>query len=108
MIISVKISRAKITDGRYVYMRGPVDPAQNTPLCNYTLMPTHMRYRFAVEELQDIQLAAPFSFFDTENFVLFWHRKFCHCYHYFSVKISRAKIQIKSKFLVSKPKAAAR
>ncbi len=51
-------------------MRGPVDPAQNTPLCDYTLMPTHMRYRFAVEELQDIQLAAPFSFFDTENFVI--------------------------------------
>ena len=22
-----------------------------------------------------------------------WHRKFCHCYHYFSVKISRAKIR---------------
>ena len=48
-----------ITDGRYVYMRGPVDPTQNEPLYNYTLMPNHMRDRFGVGELQDIQLAEP-------------------------------------------------
>lgn len=62
VLFGVHGGHVNISDGRYVYMRGPVDPAQNTPLCDYTLMPTHMRYRFAVEELQDIQLAAPFSF----------------------------------------------
>jgi arylsulfatase A-like enzyme len=50
-----------ITDGRYVYMRAPT-AAENSPLYEYTLMPTHMRYRFDVEELQDITLAEPFSF----------------------------------------------
>ena len=50
-----------ITDGRYVYMRAPT-AAENTPLYEYTLMPTHMRYRFGVEELQEIELAEPFSF----------------------------------------------
>ena len=43
-------------------MRGPVDPTQNEPLYNYTLMPNHMRDRFGVKDLQDIQLAEPFSF----------------------------------------------
>jgi hypothetical protein len=42
-------------------MRAPVRP-ENDPLYEYTLMPTHMRARFAVEELQDISLAEPFSF----------------------------------------------
>jgi hypothetical protein len=50
-----------ITDGRYVYMRAPTH-AQNTPLYEYTLMPNHMRSRFAVEELQNIELAKPFTF----------------------------------------------
>ncbi len=50
-----------VTDGRYVYMRAPVHP-DNTPLFEYTLMPTHMRERFAVSELQDISLSEPFSF----------------------------------------------
>jgi len=49
------------TDGRYVYMRGPKSP-ENKPLYNYTLMPTHMRYMFRVAELQNIELAEPFSF----------------------------------------------
>ncbi len=49
------------TDGRYVYMRAPVHP-ENTPLYEYTLMPTHMRGLFHVDELQDIQLADPFPF----------------------------------------------
>lgn len=49
------------TDGRYVYMRGPAC-TDNTPLFNYTLMPTHMRGLFRVEELQDIELAEPFPF----------------------------------------------
>lgn len=50
-----------ITDGRYVYMRAPAR-AENTPLFNYTVMPTHMRARFSVEELATTQLAPPFSF----------------------------------------------
>jgi hypothetical protein len=50
-----------VTDGRYTYMRAPAKP-ENTPLYNYTLMPTHMRARFSVEELQSISLAEPFSF----------------------------------------------
>jgi hypothetical protein len=50
-----------VTDGRYVYMRAPARP-ENTPLYEYTLMPTHMRHTFAVDELQDIQLAEPFDF----------------------------------------------
>jgi hypothetical protein len=50
-----------VTDGRYVYMRAPVRP-DNTPLFEYTLMPTHMRSRFTPAELQDLRLAEPFSF----------------------------------------------
>ncbi len=50
-----------VTDGRYVYMRAPVHP-DNGPLYDYTLMPTHMRAPFDVAELQDIQLAEPFTF----------------------------------------------
>jgi arylsulfatase A-like enzyme len=53
--------QVNITDGRWVYMRGPVNP-DNTPLYEYTLMPTHLPHTFAVEELQDIQLAEPFPF----------------------------------------------
>ncbi len=50
-----------VTDGRYVYMRGPQNP-DNSPLYEYTLMPTHIKSLFSVEELQDIELAPPFSF----------------------------------------------
>ena len=50
-----------VTDGRYVYMRAPATP-RNTPLFEYTLMPAHMRHAFNPAELQDIQLAEPFSF----------------------------------------------
>ncbi|MDQ1914569.1 sulfatase [Paenibacillus sp. GD4] len=49
------------TDGRYVYMRAPARP-DNTPLNNYTLMPAHMASMFAVSELQELELAEPFSF----------------------------------------------
>lgn len=50
-----------VTDGRYVYMRAPAKE-DNSPLYEYTLMPTHMRGRFSQVELQDLQLAEPFSF----------------------------------------------
>ncbi|MFI6151349.1 sulfatase [Kitasatospora sp. NPDC051170] len=50
-----------VTDGRYVYMRAPVS-ADNAPLYEHTLMPTHMRGRFTPAELADAELAAPFGF----------------------------------------------
>jgi arylsulfatase A-like enzyme len=50
-----------ITDGRYVYMRGPASPA-NMPLYEYTLMPTHMRSLFTPEELRAAELAPPLPF----------------------------------------------
>jgi hypothetical protein len=40
----------------------PLRQAGNTLLYNYTLMPTHMRSRFSVAELQEISLQEPFSF----------------------------------------------
>jgi len=49
------------TDGRYVYMRAPVHP-ENRPLYEYTLMPAHMNRLFQPSELQQIELAEPFSF----------------------------------------------
>ena len=50
-----------VTDGRHVYMRAAAG-ADNGPLYNYTLMPTHMRDMFPVEELAGLELAEPFSF----------------------------------------------
>ena len=38
--------------GRYVYMRAP-ESSLNTPLFEYTLMPTHMMSLFHPRELQD-------------------------------------------------------
>lgn len=48
------------TDGRYKYILTPKE--DNWPLYNYTLMPTHMRARFHVDELQEIELSEPFGF----------------------------------------------
>lgn len=49
------------TDGRYIYMRAP-DSYENSPLYEYTLMPTRMRRLFSPEELQNIELREPFTF----------------------------------------------
>jgi len=49
------------TDGRYVYMRAPVNMDSEPPI-EYTLMPPHMRHPFNVQELQDLSLSEPFSF----------------------------------------------
>jgi hypothetical protein len=54
-------AHVNVTDGRYVYMRACPRP-ENSPLSEYTLMPTHMRALFAVDELQEIDLAEPFTF----------------------------------------------
>jgi hypothetical protein len=50
-----------VTDGQFVYMRAPT-AGLNGPLYEYTLMPTHLRTRFSVEELRTLQLSGPFSF----------------------------------------------
>jgi len=50
-----------VTDGRFVYMRAPRDVG-NSPLYEYTIMPTHMNTMFDPAELQDLELAEPFSF----------------------------------------------
>ncbi len=49
------------TDGRYVYMRAPIT-AENKPLYNYTMMPTHMRGFFRSEELANAELTDQFEF----------------------------------------------
>lgn len=48
-----------ITDGTYIYMRCP---GLGETVYEYTLMPTHMRNRFSVQELQRAELNAGFSF----------------------------------------------
>jgi len=53
-------AHVNITDGRYVYMRSSIP--LNFPLYEYTLMPTHMRNMFSVNELKTMELAEPFSF----------------------------------------------
>ncbi len=53
-------AQVNITDGRYVYMRAPCQ--DNTPLYDYTQMPTHMRTLYSVKEMRTMTLADPFSF----------------------------------------------
>jgi arylsulfatase A-like enzyme len=50
-----------VTDGRYVYMRAPMRP-ENNPLYEYTLMPTHLKSLFSIEEMRELELAAAFDF----------------------------------------------
>jgi arylsulfatase A-like enzyme len=49
-----------ITDGRYVLMRAVADFTQDA--YEYTLMPTHMRNFFTVDEMKTTELHEPFSF----------------------------------------------
>ena len=61
-IFGIHGGHVNVTDGRYVYMRAATDPATQE-LYEYTVMPTHMRGPFRVEELQrTVGLAEPFSF----------------------------------------------
>lgn len=53
--------QVNVTDGRYVYMRGSATP-QNAPLYDYTLMPTHMRDLFTIDELRGATLSPPLPF----------------------------------------------
>jgi len=60
-LFGVHGGHVNVTDGRYVYMRGPVSAA-NAPLFEYTHMPTHMRGMFGVKALRTTRLAPPFAF----------------------------------------------
>lgn len=60
-LFGVHGGHVNVTDGRYVYMRAPATP-ENEPLYEYTLMPTHIRSHFSLEELRTATLAGPFSF----------------------------------------------
>ena len=48
------------TDGRYFYVRAPLPG--NSPLYEYTLLPTHMDGFFSMEELRTLKQAEGFSF----------------------------------------------
>jgi arylsulfatase A-like enzyme len=60
-LFGVHGGQVNCTDGRYVYMRASEDGG-DLQLYHYTLMPTHMKSLFDVSELQDAELAPPFSF----------------------------------------------
>jgi arylsulfatase A-like enzyme len=60
-LFGVHGGHVNVTDGRYVYMRAPCRP-ENKPLYEYTLMPTHIRSHFSVDELSTATLVEPFSF----------------------------------------------
>lgn len=49
-----------ITDGRYVLLRAVADMTE--PAYEYTLMPTHMKKMFSVEELKTAQMHPGFTF----------------------------------------------
>ncbi len=49
-----------VTDGRYVYMRAAA--GDNTPLYEYTMMPTHMNKLFDASELPIWEKVDPFAF----------------------------------------------
>jgi len=51
-----------VTDGRYVYMRAPVNE-NNSPLYQYTHMPANMQKSFSVKQMHRLEsLAEPFRF----------------------------------------------
>lgn len=53
-------SAVGITDGRYVLLRAVADMTE--PAYEYTLMPTHMKKMFSVEELKTAQMHPGFTF----------------------------------------------
>jgi arylsulfatase A-like enzyme len=54
-------AHVNVTDGRYIYMRAPAR-RRNSPLYEYTVMPTHMSEMFTLREMRTLELAEPFSF----------------------------------------------
>jgi arylsulfatase A-like enzyme len=61
ILFGIHGGHVNMTDGRYVYMRAPAEKI-NSPLFNYTLMPTHMRGFYNKQEMSTVELAEPFSF----------------------------------------------
>jgi arylsulfatase A-like enzyme len=61
VLFGIHGGQVNVTDGRHVYMRGPACP-DNTPLDEYTLMPTHMNCRFSPAEFAGTALVGPLSF----------------------------------------------
>ncbi|MEM7016645.1 MAG: sulfatase [Pseudomonadota bacterium] len=61
MLYGVMGGQVNVTDGQYVYMRAHITD-DNTPLHDYTLMPTHMRSLFSPRELQKWEKVEGFSF----------------------------------------------
>ncbi len=61
VLYGVMGGQVNVTDGRYVYMRAHTTP-DNTPLYDYTVMPTHMHSLFSVRELQNWEKHASFVF----------------------------------------------
>lgn len=53
--------QVNITDGRFVYMRGPAAP-DNQPLNRHTVMPMHMANLYPPEELRNAELGPAFPF----------------------------------------------
>ena len=53
--------QVNVTDGQYVYMRAHTTE-DNSPLYDYTLMPTHMKSRFSPRELQEWEKVEGFDF----------------------------------------------
>jgi hypothetical protein len=60
-IFGIHGGHVNVTDGRYVYMRGPASE-ENGPVCQYTLMPAHMQHMFKPDELKQIEIVGPLSF----------------------------------------------
>ena len=60
-LFGVMGGHVNVTDGRYVYMRGNVTK-DNSPLFEYTLMPSRMRGMFSPKELTDWEESAGFGF----------------------------------------------
>lgn len=50
-----------VSDGKYTYLHTPAT-SSNSPLYEYTLMPTHMNSYFSVNELQNSELDSSFKF----------------------------------------------
>jgi arylsulfatase A-like enzyme len=61
VLYGVMGGQVNVTDGRYVYMRAHTTE-NNTPLFDYTLMPTHMHSMFSVREMQNWDKHEGFAF----------------------------------------------
>jgi arylsulfatase A-like enzyme len=61
VLFGIHGGHVNVTDGRFVYMRGPAEAA-NRPLYEYTLMPTHMNRMFTPREFDGMEISGPLPF----------------------------------------------